>query len=178
MEAAMMIVQEVGFAKLTIKAVTDAADVGYGTFYVHFESREALVWEVFHTVAEQIRLATDARLNGYPSPQREYLAWVAYFESVLSVRDDFAAMVGPEGDPILRGNYQQYTMEIFLKNIRENTYPRAPMYAGFPDDYMARFMAGTQLQLTDWILSPDCPYSAREMATLLFRTVYHQAPPE
>lgn len=178
MEAAVMLVQQHGFTKLTVKAITELADVGHGTFYVHFESKEALIWEVFYVFAEQLRLETEQRLSTQPSPRREYLAWVEYFESVLRVRDDFAAMVGPNGHPILRANYQQYVIETVAKNIETDRYLRPPMYAGFPEDYMARFVAGTQLQLTDWLLSAGCPYSAQEMATLLFRTIYHQAPPD
>jgi AcrR family transcriptional regulator len=178
MEAAATIVQQHGYAKLTIKAVTELADVGYGTFYVHFESKEALLWEVFHAGAEQMRMGVVERLNGYPSPLREFLSWVDYFESILSVREMFAAMFGPDGNPTLRGYYQQYVIDVVMKNIQEERYSRAPLYAGFPEDYMARFVAGTQLQLTDWLIAPSCPYSAREMATLLFRTIYHHAPPE
>ena len=178
MEAAMMLIKQHGYAKLTIKAVAELADVGYGTFYVHFESKETLIWEVMHIVAEQMRTGTDQRLSHHPSPLREYLAWIEYFESILQVGPDFAAMFGPEGNPTLRAAYQQYVIDVVFNNLQQNRYSPPPMYVGLPLDYMARFVAGTQLQLTDWLLSRDCPYSAREMAMLLFRTIYHQAPPE
>src|SRR5688572_29569523 len=41
--AARALLEEQGVAALTAKAVTDRADVGYGTFYHHFESTEALL---------------------------------------------------------------------------------------------------------------------------------------
>jgi AcrR family transcriptional regulator len=41
--AARALLEEQGVTALTAKAVTDRADVGYGTFYHHFESTEALL---------------------------------------------------------------------------------------------------------------------------------------
>jgi AcrR family transcriptional regulator len=41
--AARALLEEEGIAALTAKAVTDRADVGYGTFYHHFESTEAVL---------------------------------------------------------------------------------------------------------------------------------------
>jgi AcrR family transcriptional regulator len=41
--AARALLEEHGVAALTAKAVTDRADVGYGTFYHHFESTEAVL---------------------------------------------------------------------------------------------------------------------------------------
>jgi AcrR family transcriptional regulator len=41
--AARALLEEQGVGALTAKAVTDRADVGYGTFYHHFESTEALL---------------------------------------------------------------------------------------------------------------------------------------
>jgi AcrR family transcriptional regulator len=41
--AARALLEEQGVGALTAKAVTDRADVGYGTFYHHFESTEAVL---------------------------------------------------------------------------------------------------------------------------------------
>jgi AcrR family transcriptional regulator len=41
--AARSLLEEQGVGALTAKAVTDRADVGYGTFYHHFESTEAVL---------------------------------------------------------------------------------------------------------------------------------------
>ena len=42
-EAARSLLEEQGVAALTVKAVTDRADVGHGTFYHHFSSTEAVL---------------------------------------------------------------------------------------------------------------------------------------
>jgi AcrR family transcriptional regulator len=178
LEAAAFLVERMGYEKLTIKAITDLADLGYGTFYVHFENKEAILWEVFFLWSEQYLDALDAELSIYPSPLKEYRGWLAFFEVVAQNRASYAAMFGLEGNPILRARFQEYNIARITENLKAKVYEPAPMYAALPLDYMARFVAGTQLQLADWLLTADCPYNAKEMATLLFRTVYHQAPPD
>ncbi len=37
-QAAYELLMEMGYARFTIKAVTERADVGYGTFLLHFEN--------------------------------------------------------------------------------------------------------------------------------------------
>lgn len=178
LEAAAFLYERKGYAKLSIKAITDLADLGYGTFYVHFENKEAIVWEIFYQWSEQHLDTLDAELSVYPSPIKEYRGWLAFFDIVAQNRPSYAAMFGVDGSPILRARFQEYTIERVRKNLEAKRYALAPIYANLPLDYLARFVAGTQLQLADWLLSPHCPYTAKEMATLLFRTAYHQAPPE
>ena len=178
MDAARNILQTEGFEHVTIKSIMDQADLGYGTFYGHFENKEAIVWEVFREISDQMVAESEQASAQYPSHSRAYIGWIDYFESIIQFREQFKLMFGPGGNPVLRANYQTYMTEIVLQNLKRGQYQPAPMFEELPLDYLARFVAGTQIQLTDWLLMPDCPYSAREMATLLFRTIYHQAPPD
>ena len=44
MQAAVELVIEKGYEAVTAKDVTDRADLGRGTFYVHFKEKEDVVW--------------------------------------------------------------------------------------------------------------------------------------
>lgn len=178
LEAAALLYARKGYARLSIKAITDLADLGYGTFYVHFENKEAIVWELFYQWSEQHLEALDRALRVYPSPVKEYRGWLAFFETVANHREAYAAMFGLDGNPNLRARFQDYTIQVVTRNLQAKQYELAPIYAVLPLDYLARFVAGTQLQLADWLLSANCPYNAQEMATLLFRTAYHHPPPD
>ncbi|WP_341921739.1 TetR/AcrR family transcriptional regulator [Hydrocarboniphaga effusa] len=52
-EAAFSLMAERGLDAVTINEITEAADVGIGSFYNHFESREALQAAVIDTVFEE-----------------------------------------------------------------------------------------------------------------------------
>jgi AcrR family transcriptional regulator len=54
-EAAMPLFAERGFAAVTIAEICDAADVGRGTFFLHFPSKAALLYEFNQRFAEEFR---------------------------------------------------------------------------------------------------------------------------
>jgi AcrR family transcriptional regulator len=54
-DAAMRLFASRGFAAVTIAEICDAADVGRGTFFLHFPSKAALLYEFNQRVAEDFR---------------------------------------------------------------------------------------------------------------------------
>jgi AcrR family transcriptional regulator len=53
--AAMDLFAKRGFEAVTIEAICDAADVARGTFFLHFPSKAALLWEWNRQVADEFR---------------------------------------------------------------------------------------------------------------------------
>jgi DNA-binding transcriptional regulator YbjK len=51
MKAAYEIIAQRGLEGLIVQDVTETADVGYGSFYNHFSSKEAIVEAVNHAVS-------------------------------------------------------------------------------------------------------------------------------
>jgi len=54
-DAAMRLFAKHGFAGVTITEISEAADVGRGTFFLHFPSKAALLYEFNQRVAEDFR---------------------------------------------------------------------------------------------------------------------------
>jgi AcrR family transcriptional regulator len=54
-EAAMRLFAKAGFAAVTIADICEEADVGRGTFFLHFPSKAALLYEFNQRVAEDFR---------------------------------------------------------------------------------------------------------------------------
>lgn len=54
-EAAMRLFAKAGFAAVTIADICEEADVGRGTFFLHFSSKAALLYEFNQRVAEDFR---------------------------------------------------------------------------------------------------------------------------
>ncbi len=91
---------------LTVQAITDRADLGYGTFYLHFKDKDEIVWAVMQEYSDAFNQAVDARLADIASPRRELLAWQAIFEYVGEVREGFAALFGTRGSAVLTQYYR------------------------------------------------------------------------
>jgi AcrR family transcriptional regulator len=68
-EAAMRLFARAGFEAVTIADICEAADVGRGTFFLHFPSKAALLYEFNQRVAEEFR----ASLSEPRAPAREEL---------------------------------------------------------------------------------------------------------
>ena len=67
-EAAFSLMAERGLDAVTINQITEAADVGIGSFYNHFESREALQTAVIDTVFEEFADHLDRLVSAIDDP--------------------------------------------------------------------------------------------------------------
>ncbi len=59
-EAAARVIAEKGLDATTIKDITDAADVGFGSFYNHFESKDAIASAAVDAILTRLGQAIDA----------------------------------------------------------------------------------------------------------------------
>jgi AcrR family transcriptional regulator len=84
LEAARAVLEEDGLAALTVKAVTERADVGHGTFYHHFPSTEALLAAA---IEESMRELSEAMQAGFADADDK--AWVF----VASLSNTFRMLV-------------------------------------------------------------------------------------
>lgn len=175
LQATAEILTERGYHKFSIKAVTERADVGYGTFYTHFDNRDEAIWTVLlRQFGEQQKLI-EAQVEALDSPQRELKSWELFFTSIAQNIEGFNALFGENGSVALRYQLENYTTEVYQRNIIAKHYHIPPAYDGLPIDYLAHFMAGAQLQLVRWWLASDMRYTASDMAKMLYRTIYHES---
>lgn len=68
LEAALALVATKGVEHVTINEITEAADVGFGSFYNHFESKDALHAALFDWVFEEFGEQLDALVSGLHDP--------------------------------------------------------------------------------------------------------------
>lgn len=66
--AAEAVLSRKGVDATTIAEITEEADLGFGTFYNHFESKEAIVDEVLSTGLEALGAALDKMTEGMDDP--------------------------------------------------------------------------------------------------------------
>ncbi|MEY2451567.1 MAG: hypothetical protein QOD92_1141 [Acidimicrobiaceae bacterium] len=101
LQAARELIGEGGFDAVTIADVTDRAEVGFGTFYGYFETKDAIVRAVIVEAIEHLAEANDALTAQLDDPA-EVMA-VAIRHSLGIVHDDpvfagFIVQVGLSAD--------------------------------------------------------------------------------
>lgn len=70
LEAAFRLMAERGMEGVAINEITEAADVGFGSFYNHFESKEAIYDALMDSVFEEFARALDALIKDVEDPAR------------------------------------------------------------------------------------------------------------
>jgi len=80
-DAAARIVGELGYAEASVARITALAGVAQGTFYNHFESRQALLDELLPTLGrEMARAIQDQTVAIRPEREREIARFRAFFD--------------------------------------------------------------------------------------------------
>ena len=99
MEAGLALVRSGGFEAVSVEAITRAAGVAKGTFYVHFPTKEHLAVEICREPYE--RLSRDVLASKGPLPRRIarlFLGWAAVADEtgVECIRELFRIMLSPD----------------------------------------------------------------------------------
>ncbi|WP_269501594.1 TetR/AcrR family transcriptional regulator [Burkholderia sp. IMCC1007] len=68
LEAALKLMAEKGMEGVAINEITEAADVGFGSFYNHFESKEAIYATLVDSVFEEFADTLDRVVGGISDP--------------------------------------------------------------------------------------------------------------
>ncbi len=68
-----------GITETTVRDIATAAGVAEGTLYRHFDSKEELAWELFHTNYTAFALELDRLQQGYDSLKEKLSAMIRQF---------------------------------------------------------------------------------------------------
>jgi AcrR family transcriptional regulator len=174
LRAARQVFIEYGYHGSSIAQITERADVGVGTFYLHFRDKDEiftmLVDEGFCELREQIA-ATVAQ-----SPQGRTLEAVirAIFRHAYTQRDIFQiTWSARRGGPARRYNAQEELL-ICLTQALES-FEGEEVLARYHVPLLARFMTGMITQGIYWWFENDEP-GPDEMAEQTLSVLHHGLP--
>jgi AcrR family transcriptional regulator len=101
--AAIKVVGKYGYAEASVARITAEAEVAQGTFYLHFDTRQALLDELLPAVANEISTAVRLRgLSGLSEEEQEIERFRAFFDVLNEVPEFFrilneAELFAPDG---------------------------------------------------------------------------------
>lgn len=67
-EAAERLMRDRGVEAVTIQDITDAADVGHGTFYLHFKTKGEVLRPLIEHLSDQVHVRVDRAAHGATDP--------------------------------------------------------------------------------------------------------------
>lgn len=149
------LVLEKGYGAVSVKDITDRANVGRSTFYEHHSSKHGLL---LHGL-DHLRPA----LAGAPSnkPADPLRASLAFFAHVSDYRDIFKALAsGPAGSEVI-ARLKRILSDAMARDLRDNRGRRAP---AIPEALAVRVAVDSAFSLLTWWLMEHPEVSAKEIA--------------
>lgn len=175
-QTAMQLVLEKGYEAISIQDITDRADLGRGTFYIHFKDKEDVVWTAFQDIFQKLEQQAHKQLDRH-TPQVEYYGLLNIFRHAEQNRDLYRVMFGGQGSAFLTARAQDFLAKAFLKDIQ--TAPEPPeINFNIPEEIEAQMLAGLISRLLNWWLETPNNYSAERMASMTYQMLYRKQSPE
>jgi len=164
-----------GYTTLTVRKITDEADVGHGTFYLHFQNVDDAVWAVLERNANTVNEALVTQLAAEPPRRRAYLGWVQICHVVAGTGDLFLQLFGKDGSAQLIQAYQNWLAFSHEINMKSGAYQP---HAGPPIRFQAQYMAGATLRTLCWWAENNFEHTPEEMATMLYEMTFQEPLPD
>jgi AcrR family transcriptional regulator len=174
-QTTLQLVLERGYNAISIQDITDQADLGRGTFYIHFRDKEEVVWtafqEMFQAMEQEAHKQLDRRM-----PQVEYFGLLNIFRHAQSNCDLYRVMFGGQGSAILTARVQDFMAKAFLVDIRLAPEPPEINF-NIPEEIEAQILTGVISRLLFWWLETPNSYSPERMAAMTYEALYRKPPP-
>ena len=174
-QTALQLILEKGYDGLSIQEITDRADLGRGTFYIHFKDKEDVVWAAFQELFEALEQEAHQRLDR-SLPQVEYYGLLNIFNHAEKNRDLYRVVFGRQGSATLTARVQDFLAKAFLDDIRR-TPPPAGINFNLPEELEAQLLTGVISRLVFWWLETASSYTPTQMAAMTYEALYHRHPP-
>ncbi len=148
-DALMSLILEVGYDSVRVQDITDRANLGRATFYLHYRDKEELLVKSLQAMCDDLAERAQNREKGTS------ISLIA-FQHAAENRDLYQAILGANGASAVIRQMRDYVTksgQSILPGIRGT----------LPPEVATNFLGGALLGLISWWLE-DMPYSAKYMA--------------
>lgn len=167
-EAFLALLLEQGYDATSIQDITDRANLGRATFYLHYRDKEELLIDSLESIVDQfIELIQQIPVEKWGltdgAPIQEVFEYARQHTRLYQV-----LMTGQGGIKVSRRLYEIITAKtqavLAAQCAEKNLTPTLPL------DFISSYFAGSLLTQVFWWLERDMPYTAAEMAAM-FRQI-------
>ena len=169
--ALLELMHEKPFDEITIKDITDRADMNRATFYLHYGTKEELLFKSLESRFDLLVQKIEADITSNPDnpiwSDDTYDRLV--FEHVAEHVDLYKVLLSYNGFGGIIHQIIDYIANVGLRNTL--AYYGKDSQPEIPHEITSRFVAGAMFSLIVWWIRNDLPYSAAEMAAMCHRLV-------
>ena len=165
MQAALELLLETGYDNLTVQHITDRADLGRGTFYIHFKDKEDIVWTIIKEGLDEADREAHQKLEQLKPEQPELFGYSNVFRHAEQNRDLYRIMLGSQGSSALTARVNDYLAADLQREMQKFGYP---FPKDIPIEITAQAITGAAIRLIIWWLEIPNDYTAEDMARMLY----------
>lgn len=157
-KALIALTLEKGYEAVTIRDITERADVGYATFFRHYHDKDALLMDVLEVVLEELMALLPLAPVADPAA-----VGTLVFRYVQEHGEVCRVLLGSRGSTTL----VQRIIEAGTENVLRQHTPL--LGASVPIEIAAYHLVASTLALIQWWLEHDMPYPPEQMGN-----IYHE----
>jgi len=155
-DALVALVLEKGYDAITIKDITDRADVAHATFYRYYRDRDELLARKLEEVVQEIEALTR-------EPSLQDAEGYLIFKHAQENSALYRILLSSQGTTRVRKRIQ----ETIAANVLRTCKPLRSARRGIiPPPAAANHIAGSMLLLIEWWLDQNMPYPPHHMAKI------------
>ena len=171
-DATLSLVLEKGFDAVTIQDVVDRADLGRGTFYVHYRDLQDILWDIIQDGLRESMLVGESRSSQGAYPPG-YLGYLITFETAAKHQDLYRVMLGGKGSALITQRVADYLAQSIQGAIESRQFMQNIDY---PPEIMAQYVVGALMRLVLWRLETPNDYTPQQMTAMVYDLVHGEAP--
>lgn len=173
-QATFALLLEHGYEPLSVQAITERADLGRGTFYLHFKDREDVVWTLVEDAIQATdRQAREAYARSKPEDTLQTL-FLNVFRHVDQHRDLYRILLGSRGSAVTSTKIQHYLVEEFKRDSRD--FGLTFEIPEIPLELYLQILVGAVVRLAHWWLETPNDLTPENLASMIVKVFScHQA---
>ena len=181
--ALLELTKKKGYDSISIEEITERANVGRATFYLHYKDKEDLLLELFREMAnEKVRLISQIPFSEWlPPPEKAkgnrredqpLLPLLMVFQHIHDNAEFYYLLLKSENSSKIVERIRRISTESIIQFVETKiqTDP-IPLLFEVPIGFFASFFSGALLSSINWWLEEDMRQSPEEM-TGMFRTLF------
>jgi AcrR family transcriptional regulator len=163
-EALFELIIERGYEKIAIADITERANIGRTTFYLHYQEKEDLLKASVKTLMRELQLDVE------PSAEEicpYHIRCIRIFQHVAQRQSLYQALLSETG-PVNIGNLMRaYFAELFQRYTLEPL--KSGNFSSLRNELIAAHAAGSLFGLISWWLNHEVSPSAEKMGAVYFQ---------
>lgn len=163
-DSLIALILEKGYDAITISDITENANLGRATFYLHYRDKDELLVTCLEGILDRLSARIAPHLEGLIQGETEPIR--VTFQYVEENKNLYLILLRAQGAVSIARDLRTYIARDLQGHIERALQGRvAPVPLSLATTYVASSLIG----LIGWWLENNMPYSAEEMAQLFYR---------